>query len=266
MQNKDHLDHEALNNLPNGAKLGWGLGKQPKRGPKGELSIKKIVEAAISIADKEGLSAVSMNRVAGSLGFTTMSLYRYISSKDDLLMLMQDAACEISIPPEKEDADWREEMREYVHAVIDVFRIHPWYGDIPIMSVPVTPNNLQMIDWVLRIMRKFSLNDYEKMSILLLLSSYSRSCGLIQRDMDRAIIAGGSPSTFSGLDYSAALKQLVKPERFPNLHPVIMSGAYTDENESDNTVGNDFDFGMERILDGIEYFLVNKKPISSDTA
>ncbi|MBP1992326.1 TetR/AcrR family transcriptional regulator [Paenibacillus eucommiae] len=258
MQNSDHLDHEALKNLPNGAKLGWGLGKQPKRGPKGELSVKKIVEAAITIADKDGLSAVSMNRVAGSLGFTTMSLYRYISSKDDLLLLMQDSVCEIPIPPEVAGSDWREDMREYVKACIDVFRVHPWFGEIPITSVPVAPNNLLVIDWVLRAMRNFPLNDYEKMSIVLLLSSYSRSCGMIQRDMDRALQAGGSPDSFSGLDYSAALKQLVKPERFPNLHPVIMSGAYTGENESDNTVGDDFDFGLERILDGIEHYLVKK--------
>lgn len=48
------------------------------------MSLSQIVETAIDIADKEGLSAVSMNRIASSLGFTAMSLYRYISSKDDL--------------------------------------------------------------------------------------------------------------------------------------------------------------------------------------
>lgn len=265
MQDGDRLDHEALDNFPNGAKLSWGIVKQPKRGPKGELSIKKIVEAAIAIADKDGLSAVSMSRVAGSLGFTTMSLYRYISSKDDLMLLMQDAVCEMAIPPERAEPDWREEMREYVRACIEVFCKHPWFGDIPIMGIPVTPNNLQIVDWVLRPMRNFPLNDYEKMSIVLLLSSYSRSSGMIQRDMLRAVQAGGSPDTFSGLNYSAALMHLVKPERFPNLHPVVMSGAYTGENESENTVGNDFDFGLERILDGIQQYLDLKQARQSDT-
>ncbi|QJD88115.1 TetR/AcrR family transcriptional regulator [Cohnella herbarum] len=259
MQNNDHSDRDALNDLPNGVKLSWGLGKQPSRGPKGELSVKKIVDAAIAIADQEGLAAVSMNRVASSLGFTTMSLYRYISSKDDLLILMQDAICEVAIPPETDGSDWREQMRAYLKACTDIFCSHPWFGDLSITSIPLGPNNLQVIDWMLRTMRDFPLNDYEKMSILLLISSYARSTGIIKRDMVRAIQAGGSAEAFTGLNYSAALKQLVQPERFPSLHPIVMSGAYTGENESENTVGDDFDFGLERILDGIQHYLDIKR-------
>jgi AcrR family transcriptional regulator len=260
MSNHDDLDLEAVKALPNGVKLSWGIEKQSKRGPKGELSIQKIVEAAIAIADKDGLSAVSMNRVAGSLGFTTMSLYRYISSKEDLLVLMQDAICAIPIPPEKSESDWREDLREYVNACIEVFRIHPWFGDIPVTGVPLGPNNLLVIDWVLRVLRDFPLNDYEKMSIVLLLSSYSRSSGMIIRDIERAIREGASQDSVSGGHYSAALRHLVKPDRYPHLYPVIQSGAYTDDNANENTVGNDFDFGLERILDGIEHYFVAKKP------
>jgi hypothetical protein len=108
-------------------------------------------------------------------------------------------------------------------------------------------------------MREFPLTDYEKMSIVLLLSSYARSTGIIQRDMFRAIQAGSSLEAFSGLNYSAALNHLVKPDRYPNLHPLIASGVYTGEDESENGVGNDFDFGLERILDGIQYYLDKKK-------
>jgi AcrR family transcriptional regulator len=265
MQKSDHKDNEALTNLPRGVALSWGLVKRPQRGPKGELSIKKIVEAAIAIADKDGLAAVSMSRVAMSLGFTAMSIYRYIPSKDDLLLLMQDAVCDIPIPPEEKDIDWRESMREYVRACINAFRDHPWLSDIPISGIPVSPNNLQIIDWVLRAMRTFPLSDYEKMSFVLLLSGYARTCGTIQRDLDRAIQVGATPDAISGADYSSALKQLVKPERFPYLHPVIMSGSYTGENqiEDEEIFGNDFDFGLERILDGIEHYLAGKMPRES---
>ncbi len=256
MEIGDEIDEEIIQSLPSGVALSWGIIKQPSRGPKGELSIKKIVDAAIVIADRDGLAAVSMSKVAQSLGFTTMSLYRYITSKEDLLVLMQEAICDIPIPPEVEGKPWREEMREYVWACVDVFRKHAWYGDIPITSVPLTPNNLQVIDWMLRIMRDFPLNDFEKMSFLLLVSSYSRACGLIARDMDKAIRDGASPESFSGIPYADALKQLVKPDRFPNLHPILMAGAYTDEVE--NPIGNDLDFGLERILDGIEHYLREK--------
>lgn len=259
----DQMEYEDMSNLPRGVALSWGLVKRSKRGPKGEMSIKKIVEAAIAIADKDGLSAVSMNRVAASLGFTAMSLYRYIPSKDDLLLLMQDAVCDIPIPKEEQDKDWRECMREFVRACIQVFREHPWYGKIPVSGIPVTPNNLLMVDWVLRSMGNFPLNEHEKMSIVLLLSSYGRSSGIIQGDFDQAIREGASPESISGLDYSKELKQLVSPKRFPNLHPIVKSGVYTSENDNENTVGNDFDFGLERILDGIEHYLSSKMPVDS---
>jgi AcrR family transcriptional regulator len=259
MQTGDNTENEVLKSLPNGVALSWGYVKQQRRGPKGELSVKQIVDAAVAIADKEGLSAVSMGRVAQSFGYSTMSLYRYISSKEDLLILMQDAVCDdIPIPPEEADKDWREGMREYVNATALVFRDHPWFGDIPISSVPITPKNLRIVDWLLRSMRNLPLNDYEKMSMVLLLSGYARSTGLIIRDMDRAIKGGAAPEDFGGLSYSAALKQLIKPDRFPDLHVVVNSGAYTGESDSNNPISNDFDFGLERILDGIDCYIKNK--------
>lgn len=259
MNNDKKMNQEIEEHLPSGVAISWGLGKQPQRGPKRELSIKQIVEAAIEIADKDGLNAVSMSRVASSLGFTTMSLYRYIPSKDDLLLLMQDAVCHIPSPTTEEKTNWREKMREYVNVSIGIFRDHPWFSEIPVSGVPVTPNNLQLVDRALQATRDLPLNHYEKMSIVLLLSGYARSCGTIMKDLDMAIKGGKSPNEVSGLDYSSALKKLVTSERFPDLYPVVMSGAYTEENEDENTVGNDFDFGLERILDGIENYLDKKK-------
>ena len=72
--------------------MAWGVAAAPQRGPKRELSLERIVEAAMKIADAEGLAAVTMQRVARSFGFTTMALYRYVSSKDDLHQLMLDAS------------------------------------------------------------------------------------------------------------------------------------------------------------------------------
>lgn len=259
MSNEDITLDEATKTLPAGAALSWGLVKPPQRGPKREMSVDQIVKTAMDIADKDGLAAVSMGRIASELGFTAMSLYRYVPNKDALLMLMQEGACNISLPPERPASEWRESMREYVMGTIDVFRKHPWYGDIPIFSVPITPNNLRIVDWALRPMRDMALNDYEKMSFVLLLSGYARSCGVIQRDMDRAIQTGSSEEAFGGLDYTSALRALVKQDQYPNLHPVIMSGAYTEENSSENSVGSDVDFGLERILDGIEQFLNRKQ-------
>ncbi|WP_349772308.1 TetR/AcrR family transcriptional regulator [Lederbergia citrisecunda] len=258
MKDEEKIDRE-IEKLPSGIAISWGLRKQPQRGPKRELSIDQIVEAAIDIADKEGLAALSMSRLASSLGFTPMSLYRYIPSKDDLLLLMQEKVSDINYPNEEVETDWREKMRQYIRICIKVFQNHPWFSDIPITSVPLTPNQLKWVDMALRTTRNLPLNDYEKMSIVLLLSGYARWCGIIMKDMSMAIHTGKSPGEISGLDYSAALKKLVTQERYPDLYPVLMSGAYTEENEDANTIGNDFDFGLERILDGIEHYLLAKE-------
>ena len=78
--------------LPPGLDLLWGRRERGKRGPRAGLSADAIVAAAIRIADAEGLEAVSMARVANELGFTTMSLYRHVASKDELLQLMWNAS------------------------------------------------------------------------------------------------------------------------------------------------------------------------------
>ncbi len=97
------------------------ISARSQRGPKREMSLKQIVDSAIAIADKEGLSAVSMNKVAASLGFTTMALYRYVPSKEDLILLMQDAVLDISIP-EENSAHWRENMTAVVLAIMRCFQ------------------------------------------------------------------------------------------------------------------------------------------------
>lgn len=237
--------------LPRAVALSWGVAERPQRGPRRELSIERIVDTAIGVADQEGLSAVSMSRIATELGFTTMSLYRYVTSKDDVLALMQDAVCEVPIPPEDDRGpDWRSGLRRWSMATIEVMQEHPWFPDIPISGIPLMPNNLAVLDWGLREMRDLPLTDAEKMSTALLLSSYARAVGIVERDVRLAREKGGTPPQ-SGEAFTAALAELVTPERFPDLAPLVASGGYSDaEDEQD-----DFAFGLERILDGIERYV-----------
>ena len=65
--------------LPRGVALAWGVAADPQRGPKREMSVERIVDAAVELADAEGLGAVSMAAVAARLGYTPMSLYRYVT-------------------------------------------------------------------------------------------------------------------------------------------------------------------------------------------
>jgi len=239
--------------LPRAVALSWGVAERPQRGPKRELSIERIVETAIAIADADGLAAVSMSRIAGDLGFTTMSLYRYVTSKDDVLALMQDTVCDVPIPPDDESdgsTDWRQGLREWAMASIRIIEEHPWFPDIPITGAPMMPNNLAVLDWGLREMRGLPLADAEKMSVALLLSSYARAVGIVERDLRLSRRDDAPPQ--SGEAFAAALGELVTPERFPDLAPLIRSGAYSDDGDDGQ---DDFAFGLERILDGIERYV-----------
>lgn len=238
--------------LPHAVALAWGVAELPQRGPKREMSIERIVDAAIELADAEGLAAVSMARVAAALGYTTMSLYRYVTSKDDLLLLMQEEASGVPIPPEREDQDWRDGLREWAATTLEVYRAHPWFADIPVRGAPMTPNNLSLADWGLRIMRNLPLDDGEKISVILLVSGHIRSFGIIERDLRRAASDGLGGESAAGS--AAALRELVTESRFPYLYPLVQSGVYTDDgdNSDEGDVSDDFTFGLERILDGIQ--------------
>ena len=66
-----------------------------------------VIEAALQLADREGLDAVSFRRVGTQLGVTAMALYRYVSSKEELLGAMMDRVFgEFELPPTV-DSDWR---------------------------------------------------------------------------------------------------------------------------------------------------------------
>ncbi|WP_285113606.1 TetR/AcrR family transcriptional regulator [Leifsonia sp. fls2-241-R2A-40a] len=248
--------------LPRAVALSWGVAENPQRGPKREMSVERIIETAIEVADSDGLAAVSMSRIAGELGFTTMSLYRYVSSKDDVLALMQDAVCEIPIPPDDELAghagaegqDWRAGLRRWAMASIQVIQQHPWFPDIPISGIPLMPNNLAVLDWGLREMRDLPLTDAEKMSTALLLSSYARAVAVVERDVSRS--QGADVPAAHGDAFTAALGELVTPERFPYLSPLVRSGVYADEDPDEQ---DDFAFGLERILDGIETYVAARR-------
>lgn len=236
--------------LPHRLALAWGVAERPERAPRRELSIERIVAAAVQIADADGLGAVSMARVAKSLGFTTMSLYRYVTSKDDLLLLMQEAALDAEFPPAHDPADWRTELREWALFALQLFRQHGWVLDVPVTGAPTTPNNLRILDAGLRALRSTALDEGTKVATILLVSGYVRNAALLSRDLDRAIADAGGDESTTGAVYTDALVELVDEVRFPYLRPLVEHGTYASQPGGLDEV-DDIRWGLERTLDGI---------------
>ena len=93
--------------------------------PKAAPSRSAAVRAAIEIADNEGVEALSMRKVAARLGAGTMSLYRYVANKDDLLDLMVDAVIGEEPLPEEPSGDWRTELAEQARRARRSAQRHP---------------------------------------------------------------------------------------------------------------------------------------------
>ena len=221
--------------LPHAVAIAWGVAELPQRGPKRELSTERIVEAAIRIADADGLDAVSMGRVATALGFTPMSLYRYVTGKDDLLLLMVDTASEI--PDQPAEGDWRTLLRTWATSVRAGYQRHPWLASMPPSATPTTPNRLAILDGALGAMDELGLPDESKVSIALLLMGY---IGLFGE-------AGHETRIDEGM--RVALRELVTVDRFPHLADAVQAGILDEPLASTDRA---FFFGLNRLLDGLQ--------------
>lgn len=235
--------------LPRGVALAWGVAAHPQRGPKRELSIERIVEAAVDIADADGLSAVSMSSVAARLGFTTMSLYRYVTAKDDLLVLMQEYGTGIP-PADIADAhDWRTGLTAWRLASLSTYAAHPWLIDIPIAGTPNTPNNLAWMDAALATLAATPLSAQERIGVLLLVTGHARWQAAVMRGYAASLDQGVTISERDRAD-AHILATLVTADSFPWLQPIIASGAFEAEDDP-------FAFGFERLLDGVDAYIAS---------
>lgn len=232
--------------LPRGVALAWGVAANPQRGPKRELSIERIVEAAVEIADAEGLAAVSMASVAASLGFTTMSLYRYVTSKDDLILLMQEFGIGLPSPAIAGAPDWRTGLERWSRESLDHYAAHPWLVDIPILGTPNTPNNLAWMDAALATLRDTGLPLPDQVSALLLVTGHTRFEATVMRGYAVSNRAMGLTAEERDLADAHIIANLVTPEQFPDLHAAIHGGAFAPDGS------NPFRYGLSLILDGIE--------------
>lgn len=244
--------------LPRAVALAWGVAANPQRGPKRELSIERIVDAAVAIADDQGLAAVSMSSVAAALGFTTMSLYRYVSAKDDLILLMQEAG--VGLPPASIAAapDWRSGLIQWSRETLASYAAHPWLIDIPILGSPNTPNNLAWMDAALAVLEDTPLTMSERVGALLLVSGQTRWEASIERGYSISNQALGMTPQQRDLADAHIVTTLVTEEGFPHLYAAIRAGALGPEED------NPFEFGLARLLDGIEHYMASADALPAD--
>jgi AcrR family transcriptional regulator len=215
-----------------------------RRGPRPALTVDAVVQAAIEIADAEGLAAVSMSRIAQRLGFTTMSLYRYVRSKDELLVLMADRA-NAEEPPAPTPASWRDGLEAWTRALFAAYRRHPWLLQIPMSGPPAGPSQLAWMEAGVQNLAEAGLHEGRKLQIIQLLHGYARGEAQLSTELDRA----GPDDTETRVHYGDIVRAVTDPQTHPALTRMVATGMFDMATAYDEDM--DFGFGLSTILDGV---------------
>ncbi|AEV87528.1 TetR family transcriptional regulator [Actinoplanes sp. SE50] len=202
-----------------------------RRGPKPALTLSSIADAAIAIADAEGLAAVTMQRVATDVGYTKMALYRYLPGKSELVALMLERA--MGEPPELPAGDWRAALSRWCESLMAVFVGHAWALQALTGNRPVGPNEIGWMEAALACLPT-GLTGAERMDTVAVLAGHARALALQPAE--------------SGL-VTALTRHAA---RFPAV------GAALADMAVHGGADQAFRFGLERILDGLETLITKR--------
>jgi AcrR family transcriptional regulator len=236
-------DKKGQADLPPGIALAWGLtpvSATRRRGPKPAHSMERIVEVAIEVADAEGFAGLSMPRIAGRLGITANALYRYVRSKEELLVLLAEAGW--GPPPQavRQAAIGRAAAVKWTRAMTDRCRLHPWLLDLPVQTAPMTPHLVGWLEVFMEGMSGSGLNDQDALGCAVLLDGYARSAARLAHTLSES---EESAATAAAIGF---LQPLLRERGFPRVAALMANAAYVE----DELPPSDVEFGLEQILAG----------------
>ncbi|KAA6462905.1 TetR/AcrR family transcriptional regulator [Acidobacteria bacterium AB60] len=209
------------------------------RGPRPGYSPLEVGKAAIRIADKEGLEAVTMQRVARELGLTTMAVYRYFPGKAELMAVMIDSAGESSPAFHDSALSWNDRMRAWARSCAAIYRNHPWFLEATsIRRTPLGPNELSWMESALAILTEAGLPPAKAYNAFFAIIGHVRAHAMFHAMARLAV----SPREGTQ-DLAHTLQS--HPATYPTLYAALQAGAFQ------AGAAEAFEFGLTCILDGI---------------
>lgn len=205
-----------------------------------QLSRKRVLEAAIRVADAGGIDGLSMRRLAQELGVEAMSLYYYVSNKSDLLVGIADMVVgEIELPAE--DAEWKPALRTLALSAYEAFSRHPWAANVVLGDAGVTPARLEYMEAILGTLRRagFSaqMTDHGYHTI------ESHIMGFTLWEVGMSL---GSREELTAL--ATAFLDSLPTDAFPH----IVEHVHEHLRPRDPANEGEFAFGLDLILDGLD--------------
>lgn len=197
-----------------------------------------ILAAALALADADGLEALTMRRLAASLGVEAMSLYNHVANKDDLLDGVADlVASEIEVPDP--ELGWREAIRRSAISAHDVFMRHPWASALLESRTNLGPARLRYIDGVIGVLSGAGFPLTTVGFAFMALDSHTY--GFTLQELSWPFDADHAP------EFAATMVETVPADDYPNLAAMAEAAA-----ASPGSFPLRFDFGLDLILDGLE--------------
>lgn len=216
----------------------WEPPTPPRRGPRPTLTLEAITRAGIAAADADGLTGVTMHRVAEAVGVTKMALYRHVPGKAELVALMLDYA--IGAPPDPHpEASWRETLDAWARGLYARFCAHPWALEVAVGARVIGPNELTWLEHAVTALTGSGLDGGEMLDVAVLLTGHVRNLA----QQVTAISSAANPER--AMSSSLHLVLAGREGRFPAVTAAMASAKAVEGQDQA------LDFGLARILDGV---------------
>ncbi len=215
--------------------------RQPRRRT---LTRESIVDAAVVIADRDGLDTVSIRSVAAWLNVRPMSLYGHVSSKDDLLDLMFDKVAGESVVGDELPQHWRSALEAIARRTRDQGLAHPWTIELMVDRMQLGPNTLRVLDEWMRALKPLSLTDEAAWGIATTINDYTVGYVIRVSAQRRAVPSDPKARREWTSSVNKYLIESADTGDHPHIAPLLRQGFAT---QADN-----FEPGLSHILDTIE--------------
>jgi AcrR family transcriptional regulator len=208
------------------------------------LSREDVIRAALEIADAEGFEAVSMRNVAQRLGVGTMTLYSYVSSKEDVLDLMFDEVMRELHVPEPQPGDWREALSQIARRTRDVWLRHPWMTTSLGERSGFGPNSMRHVEQSLAALDGLGVNGVEAFMVLGAVDEYALGHTLREVGMRQSLQREGVNPEEWREAMEPYWSDMIASGEFPRLQQVA-------DDDWDMLDEQRFEIGLQWMLDGI---------------
>lgn len=247
----------------------WGLRTPSPRGPKQGLTLEAIAAVGIALADEGGLDAVSMRKVADRLGVGTMSLYTYVPGRAELVEAMLDAAYAGHDAPTDHPDGWRAALEAHARADWDLYERHPWVLDAASLRAVLGPHELDRYERALARVDGLGLTGRE-------MAAVAGAVGAFVAGVARTVLDVRDEAGRSGLSddewweaRSPVLDRVWDAERWPVATRISTEDTFVVDGPAgylENEARHDLEFGLQRLLDGIEALVARRRADGPDPA